>query len=60
MPSKKAEGADSSPPREILTSLRVRVEEEGRRGERQSITSHSASGISSSTPLLLEQAAKED
>lgn len=28
MPSKKAEGADSSPPCEILTSLRVRVEEE--------------------------------
>lgn len=40
--------------------LHIWVEKQSRRGERQSIASHPVCGVSSSTPVLLEQAAKED
>lgn len=40
--------------------LQVHMEKQSRRGERQSTASHPMCGVTSSTPVLLEQAAKED
>lgn len=40
--------------------LHVWVEKQSRRGERQSTASCPVCGVCSSTPVLLEQAAKED
>lgn len=40
--------------------LHIWVEKQSRRGERQSTASHPVCGVSSSKPVLLEQAAKED
>lgn len=40
--------------------LHIHMEKQSKRGERQSTTSHLMCGASSSTPMLLEQAEKED